>query len=82
VILYLAPIPEGGIVAGPVADEGAGVPADQPLYDIVTPQGFVLETDQGAVQPEEGRTYEGASLDEFEPSDRAFPEQGSNDQSN
>lgn len=72
-IIYLTALPEGGVVPGPVANERAGVPPDQPLYGFVTPQGFNLATSQGVSQPLDGTLYEGASLRDFEPDEKDFP---------
>ncbi len=76
-LLYLTVLPEPEkITPGePVTNANAGRPASEPLVAPTTPQGFVLETTDGVVQPQEAREAPGATLDDYAPSAVTFPEE-------
>lgn len=73
VLLYLNPVPDEGLVPGPVSGEGAGYPPGTPLYSVVNPQGFLLETPGGVAEPQEGALFRDASLRAFYPERTHFP---------
>jgi hypothetical protein len=75
-VVYLAPVDGDGPYPGTkIENDGAGHPPGQPLFRIFSPQGLYL-ADPGTgdvIQPGESTVFAGASLDELEPSARAFP---------
>jgi hypothetical protein len=57
----------------PIVDPLAGRPAGQPLYQPVSPQGFVIEADDGVVQVIEHTEFAGTTLQRFVPGASRFP---------
>jgi hypothetical protein len=75
-VLYLEELGPNGIYPEvKITDQGAGLPANQPLYRVFNPQGFYLESEaDGIVQPQDTTVYPNSSLEDFEPSADEFPE--------
>jgi len=71
VLLYLAPAPPA--TDFPVVDPDAGRPAGQPLYQPVSPQGFLIEGDRKVMQILMFTEFDDASLGDFTPGSPHFP---------
>ncbi|WP_162907921.1 hypothetical protein [Allorhizocola rhizosphaerae] len=71
VLFYLAPAPPA--IDFPVVDPDAGRPAGQPLYQPVSPQGFLIEDNRKVLQILMFTEFEGASLGDFTPDSPRFP---------
>lgn len=71
VLFYLLPAPPA--TDFPVVDPEAGRPAGQPLYQPVSPQGFLIEGDRKVMQILMFTEFEGASLNDFTPASEHFP---------
>jgi hypothetical protein len=71
VLLFLTPAPPA--TDFPVVDPDAGRPAGQPLYQPVSPQGFLIEADRKVLQILMFTKFEGASLADCRPDSPQFP---------
>lgn len=74
VLMYLtARVPPGGELP-PVKDRDGGRPLGQPLWQLTTPQGFLIEFGaDGVVQVPECKRYPESELADFRPDRREFP---------
>lgn len=61
------------------ADAGPerGQPDGQPLWQSTTPQGFLIQADDGVLQIQESQTYDDVTLDSFYPDRATFPKERS-----
>ncbi len=71
VLLYLIPAQhEPGIII----DESAGRPKGEPLFQLTNPQGMVIGGEESVTQILEFTTYPGASLEDFYPDRKQYPQ--------
>jgi len=74
-LLFLTPAPATGVPGGQrIENPDAGRPNGQPLWQVTTPQGFLVgSATQGVFQVREFENYPSASLEEFFPEADRFP---------
>lgn len=76
VLAYLAQLAPSGVYPDvKITNEGAGVPAGQPIFEVFTPQGLYLEDPASGTitQPQESTEFPDANLEDLEPSAEEFP---------
>ena len=78
VLLYLVPAPLKATPNEPIDGPGRGRPDGQPLWQLTTPQGFLLSSGDDVIEVTEFRRYEGVSLESFFPEKERFPDNPNN----
>lgn len=75
-IFYVNQIPDAIPETTQIVDPEAGRPAGQHLFQEVTPQGLIVESNDGEDlwSIGDGTTFQGASIDDVTPDSEAFPE--------